>query len=315
MRVPPKRGNVSDREAGLPVQRDFDLRTLSDGLDPAKLKPSRRNRASITVLTGDGLGRVLRLEEPGILCGSGPDADLLLPDESVSARHARFFLADQQAYVIDLGSSAGTFLRGAKVSGPVRLTHGDHIQLGPNRVLGYSMRDALEEDAAIELYDSAVRDPTSGAFNRRHFDERLELELTHSARSGSPLSLLLLDVDDFKAVNDAHGHVVGDLVLRVVASSISRILRPSDVLFRYGGDEFMVLCRDTTLRNGLILAARISRSVEQLPLTVANNDLRVSVSAGVAVATGGDCVDCSLVVAADRAMFKEKAKRRTGTKC
>lgn len=306
---------MNDDEAEPSVSQESDVPTLSDGLGPARPEAAGRNRASITVLTGDGLGRVVRLEKTGIVCGSGADADLQLPDASVSSRHARFFLADQQAYVADLGSASGTFVRGARVVAPLRLSHGDHVQLGPNRVLGYSMRDAAEEDAAIELYDSAVRDPTSGAFNRRHFDERLELELSRAARTGSPLSLLLLDVDDFKVVNDTHGHLVGDLVLKVLASSIARLLRPSDALFRYGGDELVVLCRDTTLRNALILAGRIRRSVERLPMSFANNDFRISVSAGVAVTTGADRSAGSLLAAADRAMYQAKAKLRTGTRC
>ncbi|MBI3179634.1 MAG: diguanylate cyclase, partial [Deltaproteobacteria bacterium] len=134
----------------------------------------------------------------------------------------------------DLASTNGTFVRGERITGPVRLHDGDQVQLGPDRVLRYSLRDILEEDAAFELYDSSVRDSTSGAFNRRHFDERLGAELAFAARGAQPLALLLLDIDEFKGVNDAHGHLVGDKVLGVLTANIQRMLRPTDSLFRYG---------------------------------------------------------------------------------
>jgi diguanylate cyclase (GGDEF)-like protein len=123
-------------------------------------------------------------------------------------------------------------------------------------------------------------------------------------RSSKPVALLLLDIDEFKLINDRHGHVVGDIVLRVLSASVQRLLRPSDTLARYGGDEFAVLCRDTTLRNGLILAERIRSSVERLPFCTGGNDFHITVSVGVSAmpsrATG------SLLAAADQALYRAK---------
>jgi two-component system cell cycle response regulator len=283
--------------------------TVSDGLALPDAGERTRNCASITVLTGDGSGKVVRLGAADVVCGRDTDVELCLADSSLSRRHARFFRVGHETYVQDLGSTNGTFLRGERIDGPVTLRDGDHVQLGSDRVLRYSLRDVFEEDAAFELYESSVRDLTSGAFNRAHFDECIEAELAHRARNATPLALLLLDVDSFKQVNDAHGHVIGDLVLRVLASNIQRMLRPADLLFRYGGDEFVVLCRDTNRRNALILADRIRASVERLPLTVGSNELSISVSIGVAAAPEDDPQQ-SLLATADRAMFQAKGGRR-----
>jgi diguanylate cyclase (GGDEF)-like protein len=117
---------------------------------------------------------------------------------------------------------------------------------------------------------------------------------------------LLLDIDEFKQVNDAHGHVVGDVVLRVLSADVQRLLRPGDSLARYGGDEFAVLCRDTSLRNALILAERIRLSIERLPFCTGGNDFHITVSVGVAGIPGG--AQGSLLADADAALQRAKLR-------
>jgi diguanylate cyclase (GGDEF)-like protein len=106
------------------------------------------------------------------------------------------------------------------------------------------------------VYEAALRDPLTRAYNRRYFDDRLFSELSFARRHGAPLGLLMVDLDHFKRINDVYGHQAGDVVLRVVAATIQRLMRPEDVVARYGGDEFVVIARGTTLRNAEILAER-----------------------------------------------------------
>ncbi len=212
---------------------------------------------------------------------------------------------EREVYVQDLGSRTGTFVGGKLIDGPRRLADGDQIGLGPDRLLRFNLYDINQEDAALQLYDLCIVDATSGAFNRRHFDERLEAERLFAIRSSKPIALLLLDVDEFKQVNDTHGHIVGDVVLRVLSANVQRLLRPSDSLARFGGDEFTVLCRETSLRNGLILAERIRSSIERLPFRTGGNDFNVTVSIGVAGIPGG--AQGSLLADADAAL--QRAKR------
>lgn len=119
------------------------------------------------------------------------------------------------------------------------------------------------------------------------------------------MALLLLDVDDLKAINDAHGHGAGDLLLRLVAATIQRVLRPTDVLVRYGGDEFVVMCPDTTLRNGLILGERIRGRVAALAVPFASGDIRVTLSVGVSSDTGTLRIG-ALMAEADKALYRAK---------
>jgi diguanylate cyclase (GGDEF)-like protein len=248
---------------------------------------------------------VIHLGAADVVVGRSPDADVQVVDASISRRHARFFCIDERVFVADLGSVNRTRVRGETLDGQVELHNGDHIQLGDDLIVMFNRFDAAEEDAAAELYESSVRDATSGAYNRHHFDSQLQAELAFTEQGG-PLVVMLLDIDDFTSVNDRYGHLVGDAVLRVLAASIQRTLKPSDTLARFGGDEFAVLCRDTTMRNGYILAERIRAGVERLPFAASGNDFQVTVSVGIA---GGrsDAVDASsLLETADRAMYQSK---------
>jgi len=284
--------------------------TLSDDLACAKPGAEQKDVPSLTVMTGDRTGMRIRLGSTDLVVGRSSDAGVHLADASLSRRHARFFRVDDQVYVQDLKSTNGTFVGGKRVVSPVALQDGDQVQLGANRVLLYNLTSTTEDEAARRLYETAVKDPTSGAFNRRHFDSRLETEKAFAEHSGAPIALLLIDIDEFKQVNDAHGHVLGDSVLLVLAASVQRMLKPNDTLVRYGGDEFVVLCRDTTLRNGLILAERIRAEAERLPFSVSGNELHITVSVGVASGRSSDGAWATLVESADRAMFRAKGDGR-----
>jgi diguanylate cyclase (GGDEF)-like protein len=245
------------------------------------------------------------------LIGRDGAADLSLTDESVSSHHTLISMDARGIYIEDLGSRNGTFLNGERVTARRPLADGDQLRLG-STVLKFSMADDLEERALTSLVDLAMRDPLTGAYNRRHLEELLKNELAFAARQGTSLSLVLVDIDHFKRVNDTYGHRAGDVVLQLVATSIQRVLRPYDVLCRFGGEEFVVVARDTTPRNAEILAERIRRRVETLPLEVGGRKFRVTVSAGV-VTAAPDAEDLDmegLIEAVDAAMYRAKRAGR-----
>jgi diguanylate cyclase (GGDEF)-like protein len=283
--------------------------TLSTGLASEARSPSPGLRPLLTLLSGDRVGMLVPLGEADIVLGRGLHVDVYLNDPGLSRRHARFFRDGDQVCVEDLGSTNGTFVGAERIVGPIRLRDGDRIQLGSGTLLRYALQDAFEEEVAMQLYESSIRDAASGAFNRRHFEQRFVAEAQFAERRDSPLSLLLVDIDQFKLVNDDFGHLVGDSVLRVVAANMQRMLRPDDVLARYGGDEFVVLCRDTTLKNARILAERIRVSNERLALMAQGNEFHITSSIGVACAGERDEFN-ALVATADRALYAAKAKGR-----
>lgn len=155
--------------------------------------------------------------------------------------------------------------------------------------------------AADEVTRLASIDPLTGLFNRRYFDTRLEAELQRSRRHAEPLTLLMVDIDNFKAINDEHGHMVGDRLLRCVSERLRRGVRIFDVCARYGGDEFAILMPSSNVDTAVLVAERIRTSVRGHCGQAAAS---VTVSVGIAHSDGRER---ELLSIADRALLEAKA--------
>jgi diguanylate cyclase (GGDEF)-like protein len=155
--------------------------------------------------------------------------------------------------------------------------------------------------AADEITRLASIDPLTGLFNRRYFDSRLEAELQRARRNGEPLTLLMVDIDNFKRINDDHGHVIGDRLLRCVAERLRRGVRIFDVCARYGGDEFAILMPSSNVDTAMLVADRIRASIGG---HCAHGTAGVTVSIGVAHSNGREK---ELLSIADRALLEAKA--------
>jgi diguanylate cyclase (GGDEF)-like protein len=155
----------------------------------------------------------------------------------------------------------------------------------------------------------AAVDPLTGLANRRSFDERLEEGLRAFMRTGEPLTLLMIDVDDFKRFNDTYGHVAGDGALRAIADAIRDVVnRPRDVVARYGGEEFVIVLSDTPLEGALSVAERIRIEVvrRRIPHKANRAAPYVTVSLGAASARGGSPDARELIERADTALYRAK---------
>jgi diguanylate cyclase (GGDEF)-like protein len=172
-----------------------------------------------------------------------------------------------------------------------------------------SLRRAQEELG--RLRSTAVTDWLTGLFNKRFLEERLTEEENKASRTGVPVSLLLLDLDHFKVVNDTWGHQVGDVVLRGVARVIQRCLRSYDVPCRYGGEEFAVILPGTPLSRAAHVAERIREELSLQPFEAGGERLTVTGSAGVAeMPSPMASTQDELMRAADRALYHAKATGR-----
>ena len=156
--------------------------------------------------------------------------------------------------------------------------------------------------------DEAHRDPLTGIFNRRAFEARCAA--LFSTAPTDPVSLVLIDLDRFKFVNDTHGHLVGDDVLKGVVERCRRAVRDSDVLARLAGDEFVLLLPHTPPGEALRVADRLRRGVVETPISTRKGPVPVSVSVGVATRIPGDLQVQDLVERADRAMYLSKSEGR-----
>ena len=165
-----------------------------------------------------------------------------------------------------------------------------------------------------QLANMSMIDGLTGIANRRRFDDHMDQELRRAIRSKAPFSLLLMDIDDFKAYNDSYGHQGGDDTLRNVAQEIrNHLRRPSDLVARYGGEEFAVVLPDTPMDAACMLAEKIRLGVEALaiPHKKARAADHVTVSIGVAISTIDEPLDKSqLIAAADAQLYKSKERGR-----
>lgn len=152
-------------------------------------------------------------------------------------------------------------------------------------------------------------DALTGCFNRAYGFEALELQLRRSKRTQSRLAVLMLDVDDFKTINDKHGHLAGDRVLEAVGGTLRRTLRTTDIKCRYGGDEFMVVLLDTPLESARSVAEHLRRACESVQVEVPGGRLSCKISVGVTDAKSGELDAPALVHRADDALYLDKSLR------
>jgi diguanylate cyclase (GGDEF)-like protein/PAS domain S-box-containing protein len=164
-----------------------------------------------------------------------------------------------------------------------------------------------------ELSHRALHDPLTGVANRTLFVERLTGALRNRRQSDQPLAVLAIDLDGFKEVNDAYGHLEGDRALITVAHRLTSAVRQSDTVGRFGGDEFLVLCLDTTADDAVALARRLVASVAE-PLAIDRGTTTIGASVGVAPADRGDPSIDHLLGAADQAMYEAKRAGKRGVR-
>ena len=170
----------------------------------------------------------------------------------------------------------------------------------------YPMRNALLYQDALQL---AQKDPLTGICNRAALDEMLQRELSHSKRHGTSCALIVLDIDHFKKINDRYGHIIGDCALKGIASMAAAQKRDGDTLFRYGGEEFVILMRDTGIEGARLLAERIRRHIEDHPCICSGAELDITVSLGLSVMYKND-TPVSLFARADQALYHAKKNGR-----
>ena len=165
----------------------------------------------------------------------------------------------------------------------------------------------------VQLFEhvqlTSVSDALTGCFNRARGFEMLETELRRMKRVGRPLSIIMYDVDSFKAINDEHGHLVGDNLLRAVGETFRRTLRTSDIKCRYGGDEFLVILPDTPLEGADHVSDHVRRSIERLEISGRTRAISCRLSLGVAAAAEGEIDPVALVRRADENLYQDKRRR------
>ena len=156
----------------------------------------------------------------------------------------------------------------------------------------------------------SVTDPLTGLYNRRHFEDNLEREFLRAVRYDNNLSFAIIDVDFFKKVNDTYGHSCGDYVLKEVAYLILQTIRKTDMVFRYGGEEFAVIITETPIEKAVIPLERLRKSISEYPFSYNGTKIKITVSIGVSEVNKQTESVHQLFENADKALYKAKENGR-----
>jgi two-component system cell cycle response regulator len=250
-------------------------------------------------------GRRHVLKHPLTTIGRGRDNDIALQSDAVSRRHAMLERRGMDIVVTDLGSTNGTFVNDEPTRlKESRLKRGDLLRIG-DTVFKYLSGKDIEAQYHVVISQMALTDGLTNLCNRKQLDALLAEEITRTHRYRRELSLLMLDIDHFKRINDVHGHLVGDGVLTRLAALLLQRLRPSDKLGRYGGEEFCAILPETPLSSASQIAESLRALVAEQRLVVDNQEVVVSVSIGVA-GLKAQMQSADLYRAADQMLYRAK---------
>lgn len=271
-----------------------------------------KSKPCLIVVSGHGIGQRFWLLDGPISVGRHQTNHIVIADPSVSRRHARLLIDGDRVLLDDLNSTNGTFVNLQRLHEPRFLCNGDLILVG-EIVLKFSFQSSIEEEFFNEMIEAARIDGLTGLLTRRHFDRQLQAEFARIDRYGGTASLLLCDLDDFKRINDQHGHQGGDLVLKSVADAIYRCLRKNlDISARFGGDEIAVLLPEIAEADARAVAEKIRLLVAGM--TIEHHRMPVSARISIGVATVNLHTESpqKLIALADANLYHAKA---TGKNC
>lgn len=240
---------------------------------------------AFTIIHGHEIdfGKHFRFTEGPIFIGRGLQNQIVLKDDKISKKHCRINMELQrdplEIILTDLDSTNGTYLNGAPVREAV-LKSGDKVSIG-DTVLRMSYDDLIEEQYHSRLFNFAAIDALTGLYNRRFTLNELENQCRIARRNQRQFSIIILDIDNFKAINDQYGHLAGDDYLKKFAHTINRALREQDLCGRVGGEEFLLILPETTIEGAMNLANRIRVQIEQTEILHDNAIIKTTVSAGI----------------------------------
>jgi diguanylate cyclase (GGDEF)-like protein len=263
---------------------------------------------------GPDIGKRVPLVQSQYIVGRDQDAGFVVGRSSVSRQHARLFVMDDGSWwVEDLNSTNGTFVNEERLRMPRQLADSDQVRFG-DAIYKFLSGSNIESAYHEAIHNMAIQDGMTGIHNKRFFMEFLEREIAVASRHGHPLTLVMFDVDHFKKVNDTHGHLAGDAVLKDLAGRIRPRIRREDLFARYGGEEFACVLPSTALPGGIVFAEHIRGLVEERPCMFDNMQIPFTISVGVTTLHREAGVDpVALIKRADDNLYAAKRGGRNRT--
>jgi two-component system, cell cycle response regulator len=275
---------------------------------------------TLTFLSGIALGKEIPLVKRELTLGRGSECDVLIADPAVSRKHVQICCREilkngeepkLKVVLRDLGSSNGTLVNYRSVR-RVILRPGDKIFLGKT-ILKFDHRDLAEQSFFDEIYRLATTDSLTSLLNKASITRTLSEEIADAMRYRRWISVILMDLDGFKSINDLNGHLAADRVLQNVARTLQTATRRRDRAGRFGGDEFLIILPETGAKGALQVAERIRKTIETSISSELNLSFPITASLGIAVCRTGSPDSESLLEHADAALYRAKSLGRNRT--
>jgi two-component system, cell cycle response regulator len=255
---------------------------------------------------GPEIGRRIPLVNSQYIVGRDSEAGFVVGRSSVSRQHARLYADDNgRWWVEDLNSTNGTFINETRIK-LQQLADADQLRFG-DAIYKFLSGSNVESAYHEAIHNMAIQDGMTGIHNKRFFTEFLDREIAVCSRHGHPLTLVMFDVDHFKLVNDSHGHLAGDAVLKDLAARIRPRIRREDLFARYGGEEFACVLPSTALPGGVVFAEHLRTLIEERPSRFENLSIPFTISVGVTTLHRETGVDvATLIKRADDNLYAAK---------
>lgn len=286
----------------------------------SKSEITRRDlRPALVFLSGELIAVPIPLEREDVILGRALEADVRVNDTLVSRQHAKVSAVHGDTskpteYVLtDLDSRNGTFLNGARVSRET-LANGDKITIGET-ILRFDLLDEIDREYQRQIHRLISHDDLTGLLSSRSFFSELRREAGRAATENRPFCVVMMDGDNFKSVNDKHGHLTGSKTIEEIGISIMKNLRTGDAAARFGGDEFAAFLLDADLAQGMVAAERIRSSIESYDFSILKQGRskashHITVSIGIASFPDDSSDPIELVEMADSALYRAKRDGR-----
>ena len=275
-------------------------------------------KPALVFLTGELIAVPIPLEREEVILGRALEADVRVNDTQVSRQHARVTAVRDEKkqsteYVLhDLDSRNGTFLNGRRVRREV-LENGDKITVGET-ILRFDLLDEIDREYQRQIHRLISHDDLTGLLSSRSFFSELRREAGRATAENRPFCVLMMDGDNFKNVNDTHGHLTGSKTIEEIGFSIITNLRSGDAAARFGGDEFAAFLLDADLPQAIVAAERIRQSIESYPFSIVRQGSKgthnITMSIGISSFPDDSSDPIQLVEMADSALYRAKREGR-----
>lgn len=271
--------------------------------------PDTESSCLVQIYPTDVVAGIINLQQDEIIIGREGNVDVALPDSSVSRRHACIRREDHQHTIIDLNSTNGTLVDDADIKQCV-LKSGNTIRIG-TYLFKYLEAGSVETQYHEIVYSALTRDALTGAMNRRYLMESLDRSIATAQRRQEQLAVVMIDIDHFKSINDTHGHLVGDEVLKTFGSRLIELGRNEDLFGRYGGEEFCMVLPSSDAEQAKQAAERCREIIAGAPFDTHAGPLPITASFGVVATTPQpNETPQTLIDRADRQLYRAKEQGR-----